>query len=501
MKKKLPALILFLFCAIVKGQDVSWAVNTPTPSFVSHLVVDRASNVYMYGSSEIEYRPDLEGSVLRKYSSNGELIYSREWKTKFFISSMINDGKGHFYFCGRFQGDLHQQGISLRSHGSHDAFLGRMDEEGNIEWTLGFGGSQSDRLTDISFNSDSSEIAVTGGIDSTIMLNGYELNTPPRSIFVASFGLDGQILHYRIYSNYTNEYGSNMGLEIASDGGAGFYLLADKMGDHWSNEAHPSGSPMEGRHVMLLDSSLNVKWSRFIISSSCYYGYSCSGMGVQNGMACVPSFCSGKYGGSGRLEKLGGTGGVTSFSLMNNDGQYYDTYGNGKSLFYVGNEEVNGCPCQDNNPGFARVKVLDENNQDRILLSKYAFHFYNIVVAPNGNIYVAGETDGRDDQLQGHALHQGYFLFAMRMPPTSFEAVDPAEQAITAYPNPSADYVEIVDEDLMTELVVYNSAGVIIRNFKPNAKSLTIKNLDAGYYLVRVKNEKGYRTGKVLVVK
>jgi hypothetical protein len=500
MKKLLPAILVFLCCVSLHGQEIKWAVNTPTSFFSSHLAVDPASNVYLYGSAMIYYRPDLEGSVLRKYSSNGELIFSKEWKTRFFINSMINDGAGHFYFCGSFFGDISEQGIKLHSQGNSDAFIGRMDEQGNIEWTIGFGGAKNDRINDLTFNADSTAIVITGGVDSTIMLYGYEISMPPKSIFVASLDLDGSVTNYRTYAFTPNEYGTNVGLEISGDGKGGYYLLADRMGDHWSNEAHPSGSPMEGRYVFDLNKDLDIRWSRLIINSGCYYGYSCAGMGIQEGKVCVPSFCSGKYGGSGKLEKLDDIAGLTTFSIMNTDGEYYDTYASGKNLFYVGNEEANGCPCENNNPGFARVKVLDENNQDRVLLSKYGFRFANIAQAPNGNIYVYGETSNSDPHLQGHILSQGNFLFAMQNPPTSFSVGDQADNALAAYPNPASDYIEIVDNELMTELIVINSAGVTISEAQPNAKSYTLKNLLPGYYVVRIKNANGYRTAKVLVL-
>jgi hypothetical protein len=257
---------------------------------------------------------------------------------------------------------------------------------------------------------------------------------------------------------------------------------------------------MEGEYVFSLDTSLQVRWSRFIISSSCYYGYSCEGLGILGGKASIPSFCSGKYGGTGRLQQLDASSGNTAWSVVNDDGTYYDTHAGPHGLLYVGNEEANGCPCEDNNPGYARIKLLDGRNDDRVLFSKYGFHFYRVAQAPNGNIYVFGDSFSGDPHLQGRPLERGYILFAMQGPPASYEFGLPQPGQLSAYPNPSSDYVEIVNEKMIEELTVMNGSGAIIAQVRPEAKSWTIRDLRPGCYFVRIKDPGGFHSGKIVVV-
>jgi hypothetical protein len=501
MKKIVLLSVMFLPGLVLHSQTINWAVNTTTTPNKTKLTVDKASNLYLYGYTETYYPNEREGSIISKYNPDGGLMFTREWKDKFFISSMLNDGSGNFYFCGHFRDTVYGEGISLISNGSSDGFFGKMDENGKVAWTIGFGGRKKDLASDITFNQDSSEIVITGGVDSSFILYDYTYNNAHKAIFVARFNLAGGLQSYKTFAFTPNEYGDNIGWEIQPDGNNGYYMLASRMGDHWSNESTPSGSPSEGHYVFNLDDQLNIRWSTFIISSGCYYGYSCANIAVQNGQACVPSFCSGKYGGTGRLQKLEATGGSPTWSITNYDGHYYDTHASGKNLLYVGNEEANGCPCEDNNPGYARIKMLDENNEDKILLSKYAFHFYNITQAPNGNIYVFGGTWTDDPHLQGKSLEKGYFIFSMQSPPASYEFKPAGNNLLSAYPNPSSGYVEIINEKMIDEITIMNGNGTIIRSVEPEAKAWTIRDLDAGYYIVRLKDSEGYRSGKVLVNK
>jgi hypothetical protein len=500
MKKALPLLLIILISSkVLDAQLINWARNTEAPPGRFWITTDRASNLYTYGYTETWRPSEHEVSVIKKYSPDGQLIFSRQWKDKVFISSLLNDGKGSFYFCGFFRDTVNEQGISLTSNGHADGFFGKMDEEGTVAWTIGFGGAGNDRAQDLCFNADSSEIVLTGGVESTVFMYGYEQFTTEEAIFVARFDLSGGMQSYRTYAYTPDEYGRNTGREIRSNGSGGYYLLASRMGDHWSNEQNPSGSPMEGEYVFSLDTSLQIRWSRYIISSSCYYGHFCEGLGILAGEACIPSFCSGKYGGTGRLQRLEASSGNTGWSVTNEDGYYYDTHTTSSGLLYVGNEEANGCPCEDNNPGYARIKLVDDSSGDRVLFSKYGFHFYRVVQAPNGSIYVFGDAFEGDPHLQGRPLERGYILFSMQGPPASFDLRLPQQGLLSVYPNPSSDYVEIVNGQMIEELTVLNGSGAIITQVRPDAKSWTLNDLMPGYYLVRIKDVNGYHSSKVLV--
>ena len=88
----------------------------------------------------------------------------------------------------------------------------------------------------------------------------------------------------------------------------------------------------------------------------------------------------------------------------------------------------------------------------------------------------------------------------MTNPDPSFKVEEPATDLLTAYPNPSSGYLEIVDDEMMQELTVLNSSGAIIKQVNPEGKSYTFRDLTPGYYIVRAKNTSGYRSGKVIVM-
>ena len=498
MKKNLLLNVFCLFCLTNFAQQVEWAFNVSENPASNKLTVDPASNLYLYGCTE-SYRPGpQDGSIFKKYSPSGELLVDKAWHEKVFISSMIHDGAGSFYFCGYFRGQVNSDGISLNSKGGTDGFFGKMSDEGEVEWTIGFGGAKNDVARDLTFNQDSTEIVITGDVDSTVYLYGYEIVTTTAAIFVAKFSLEGGLSSYRTFVFSPGEYGYNQGWEIEKDGLGGYYLLANRKGEHWNNYP-PSGETLEGRYIFKLSENLEIKWSEYIISSACYYGFSCANISVQKGEVCVPSFCSAKYGGTGKLRKLEPLNGTGTWNIDNADGTYYDTYAAGARLLYVGNEEGNGCPCEDHNVGYARVKMLDELNTDRILLSKYGFAFLNVVQAPNGNIYVYGRAGSEDPHLQGHYLERGHFLFSMQEPPSSVELAMPTEELLSVYPNPSSGYLEITHDKTIEELVVTTANGTVVRQFSPRGNAATVRDLAQGYYIVHVKDAQGYSRGKVLV--
>src|SRR5690606_5223163 len=116
--------------------------------------------------------------------------------------------------CGFFRGQVKENGVSLNATGGTDGFFGLMDDNCNVRWVIGFGGAKDDKARTLCFNSDTSEIVIAGGIDSTLMLYGYPMITTPAAIFVARFNLQGGLASYRTYAFAPGDDGHNMGYEI-----------------------------------------------------------------------------------------------------------------------------------------------------------------------------------------------------------------------------------------------------------------------------------------------
>jgi hypothetical protein len=501
MKKNVLLAFVVLLQGALYAQKVNWAVNTSISGENPQLTTDMNSNLYQYGYFQSWHfnNPDA-GTWIRKFSPGGAKIMEVHLKGSIYLTRLLNDGMGSFYFTGFFKDTIKQQGFDLVSRGKHDAVFGKMDEQGQVQWAVGFGGEKEDMAMSLTFNQDSSALVLTGTVDSTVYLYDYPIITTTKAIFLISFDLNAKLLMYKTYSFLPTQYGDNIGLEIGANA-SGYYLLADRMGEHWSNEPHPAGTEMEGRYVYKVDKNFNISWSSFIISSSCYYGYSCKNMAVCNNEAYVPSFCSGKYGGTGRLERLNEADGSAWWELTNHDGQYYDSHTFEGRVFFVGNEEVNGCPCQDNNPGNAKVKVVDKYNMEEIIFKQYGYHFYNITHARNGNIYVYGHTEGETPSIGGIPLEGGYFVFSLSDPTTGIRKIDASGQLLSLYPNPSQGDLKVESENTIDEITVYNLSGAAIYHVAPNSKSCSVEGLSAGCYALKVKSGDTYTTSKIVVAK
>jgi hypothetical protein len=496
MKKIVLLNVLVLISSSVFSQEVVWALHTENPGFTSKLTVDKSSNLYQYGLNSSPYS-SVQGTSIKKYSPSGSLIFDIKWPGKIYLTQMLNDGKGYFYFTGFFEGSVNTNNILLNSNGKTDACIGKMNEQGQVSWAIGFGGAKDDRASSLTFNNDSTEIVITGGVDSTVYVYNYAITTTKKAVFVASFNLSGGLTQERTYTFQPDTYGDNLGLEITNNGN-GYYLLADRKGDTWANYP-PSGSPLEGRYLFSLDHSLNISWSQYIISSSCYYGYNCANMSACNGDAYVPKFCSGKYGGNGELQRLNAQAGAQTWMMANTDGAYNDTYACGSSVFYVGNEEANGCPCPDNNPGYGKVKMVNANNEDHVLFKAYAYSFYNITRANNGTIYVYGYTNIDPAPFGSYQVQAGYFLFALKDPASGIRDIQGSVPYLAVYPNPSQGSIYIKSEKQIDEITLFNMSGSAVRHFAPGTMNSSLRELSAGCYVLQVRCGDEINTGKVIV--
>lgn len=400
MKKRI--LITFSLNLIVSqltfGQNLLWSKKTDQSQASNGLVTDKNGIVYSYGlRNNTTYAtpasPDTLGSFLESYSTNGTVIFSKKWAMPFYIQQMEYDGNQYFYFSARFSGTQTIDGITIISQGNMDGVSGKMDLTGHIIWMKTFGGPGADQCNDVCFNSTDNSMYTTGSIRDTLFLNNTFESITQQSAIILHYSSTGTFINHKLYDFVPerNVGGNiNSGREMYKGLSGNLFLLMDRDGVNWNGPDTVAG-PIMGRYIIKLDPNLDTIWSTYIIGPASYYGWNANSLKMAaNGDVYIAIESSGKYGGEAKLTRLNGNSGQITWNYLNKDGHYTDLYIDNNTVYLIGNEGADGCPCETNNGGYYVLKKFDEANT---LLGETRFsgvNLHNITKDISGNLFVTG---------------------------------------------------------------------------------------------------------------
>lgn len=396
----LLSFFILAFSHIVFSQNLLWSKRTDQSQANTGLVTDKNGMVYSYGlRNNMTYTantsPDTLGSFLESYSTNGTVIFTKKWAMPFYIQQMEYDGNQYFYFAARFSGTQTIDGITIVSQGNMDGVSGKMDLTGNIIWMKTFGGSGADQSNDICFNSADNSIYTTGSIKDTLFLNNTFESISQQSAIILHYSSTGAFINHKLYDFVPERNlggNTNSGREITKDQSGNFFLLMDRDGKNWNDpNADTVAGPIMGRYIIKLNSNLDTVWSTYMIGPASYYGWNGNSLRVAaNGDLYIAIQSSGKYGGEAKLSRLNGNSGQITWNYLNKDGVYTDLYVDNNTVYLIGNEGADGCPCETNNGGYYVLKKFDANN---VLLgeTRFAHVYLNFITKDvSGNLFVTG---------------------------------------------------------------------------------------------------------------
>lgn len=191
--------------------------------------LDPAGNVYLTGASSsrdypfTEVAPDKERdwsvAPVTKMTSGGEVVYSTFVKGAAFAQGLAVDAAGNAYVTGYAYEDLATTpGVVAPTYGGEDdAFIAKLDPEGNVVWTTYLGGELPDGGTDVEVDSDG-DVYVTGATfsrDFPVTDGAFETDRPGSyDAFVAKISADGSEL---VFSTYLGGESSERGVELTGD--------------------------------------------------------------------------------------------------------------------------------------------------------------------------------------------------------------------------------------------------------------------------------------------
>ena len=367
--------------AVAQPYSIEWQTQFGTPVTEDGFGVanDPLGNVFITGSTA----GTLPGAIrvgqwdafLKKYSPSGVELWTRELGTTSvdFSQAVAVDGVGNAYISGYTTGDL-----GGPNAGGSDAFLTKVDAAGNVLWSKQVG-----------LRGDDSSISVALDPFGNVIVGGYSEDDVfgvlpnTRASFVAKFDNAGNLLWNKKY-----------GVPEFNDSNA---VRADSVGN-----VYVAGRTVGGAFLKKLDSQGDTLWTK---------NFGVNGNDWANGLAIDASdnvYVSGLTGGA-----IGGpTAGSVDAYLMKLDGAGNELwtrlfgaigpdYSAAVAVDAAGNPFMTGIINEDPN-GFtinANVFVAKYNaGGDQLWTatrgSTAVDQARSLSIDNNGNVYVAGYTEG-----------------------------------------------------------------------------------------------------------
>jgi hypothetical protein len=165
-----------------------WATHVGNANYTSGyaIAVDGSGNVYVGGlyTGTVNFDPGPgtfnltstsgpHGDFLLKLDSLGNFVWARDMgggandtDNLYFPLDVELDSAGNVYFAGAFNGAADLGALTATSSGDYDAFVTKLDGNGNFLWTHTMGGSQGDFADGVAVDS-SGDVYTTGFFAST----------------------------------------------------------------------------------------------------------------------------------------------------------------------------------------------------------------------------------------------------------------------------------------------------------------------------------------------
>jgi len=192
--------------------DFLWAksIGSTGQDVANKVAIDNSDNIYILGRFDgtVDFNPGGSNGTLTsnggydiyllKLANNGDFLWVKQIgnSTNEFANSLKLDANNNVYLSGVFSGtiDFGMGGTSMleTSAGSDDAFVLKLDNDGNYGWVYAFGGTGQDYSGGILLN-DAGDVYLFGGFANTV---DFEYGAGTTSLTSAGFffGLDSYLL-------------------------------------------------------------------------------------------------------------------------------------------------------------------------------------------------------------------------------------------------------------------------------------------------------------------
>jgi Ca2+-binding RTX toxin-like protein len=237
--------ILFVVALCAQAAPPLAAAQEPAPSQLAYstyfggtdaeemgaeVEIDPAGNVYLTGGTVSrdypftdvapdERDPDFTIAPVTKLGPGGHVEYSTFVQGASFAQGLAVDAGGNAYVTGyTYRGLVTTPGaVDETQNGEDDAFVTKLDPEGNVVWTTYLGGELPDGGTDVEVDAEGN-VYVTGYTFSEtfpVTAGAYETERPGSyDAFVSKITPDGSQL---VFSTFLGGESSERGIELTGD--------------------------------------------------------------------------------------------------------------------------------------------------------------------------------------------------------------------------------------------------------------------------------------------
>ena len=223
MKKLKQYILLIAICICLQNTyaqnciSPEWLINSTGDDWdvVCDMITDKDGSTYLAGNFTAttklnENSKKLTGDnniFIAKFNTKGENVWLRQINsTEYcYIASISADLSGSIYLCGNFKGEINTGEQNLISSKSKNAFIIKMDNEGDFVWSKQINGNFSNNKLFLISDSEDNLIftgSFTGllNIDSTIYKSKYFTD-----ILIAKFNDKSELITSKVFEGKAND--------------------------------------------------------------------------------------------------------------------------------------------------------------------------------------------------------------------------------------------------------------------------------------------------------
>lgn len=276
---RLVAIFTF-FCFLCNAQTSNWewAVSVNGPSNedeIDAVASDNQSNVYLSGKFEdsifVTGSPTAIKSngmadiMLVKYDSTGTLKWIEHYgglgEDNVFDAAC--DQNGNVVISGYFQNTIQIDTINITAFGGFDAFLAKIDPNGNVLWVLQYGGTGDEGGNEVAI-ANNGQIIVGAEAKEDLNIGAFSFSNPNAGFndgYILSVNPNGTVAWVRTISGI----GSCRVKSIAVDSlgnvyGGGDFISATYIVDELGVNHNLNSNGARDAYITSWDSSGNLRW-------------------------------------------------------------------------------------------------------------------------------------------------------------------------------------------------------------------------------------------------
>jgi Beta-propeller repeat len=176
------------------------------------------------------------------------------------------DDRGNLYVTGYTSGDLDGPGPGIHV-GSYDAYVMKLNRDGQVEWIRQLGSPSDDRAHYIALD-HRGHVYITGHSEGDLDGSGPEIHSGEGDPFLVKLDEDGQVQWIRQFGTAADEFGFGLAVDVLGNPYVAGYTSGDMDG-----ESSGTNAGLDDLFLATFDGAGNKRWVKQIGSPNYDTGY------------------------------------------------------------------------------------------------------------------------------------------------------------------------------------------------------------------------------------